>query len=119
MGLYGGLATNTRLQLGAGMEQTVLDYAKRNTTWQVIGLATAYRALSHVLLENPWSVGPPNFAALSRASLMGAPAHHVPTPVKTPKTRRVRKLVKKVRDPEVEDGFSISAAAAPRRVATA
>lgn len=114
LGVYGGLAANTRLQVGAGLDQILLEYAKVNTTWQVIGLSSAYRAVTMTLLENPWSVGPAPVVACSRPALQGTPTQHVPTLVKKT-VRKVRKLVRRKRTPEElgETGFQMSVARAP------
>ena len=80
MGVYGGLAANSRLQAAAGLERLLLEYAKVSTTWQVMGLATAFRSVSQLALENPLGLGTPAMKACSRPALQGMPVDHVPTP---------------------------------------
>jgi hypothetical protein len=90
MGVYGGVAANARLQSAAGLERVLLDYAKANTAWQVMGLASAYRLISQVLLENPWGWGSPVVKACSRPALQGMPVDNVRTPPRKRKVRRKR-----------------------------
>ena len=80
MGIYGGLAANSRLQAAAGLDRVLFEHAKWNTTWQVIGLSTAFRAISQLAIENPWGLGPKAVTRCSRPALQGTPVHHVPTP---------------------------------------
>lgn len=92
MGLFGAVAANVRLQGAAGLDRTLLEYAKANTALQVIGLSVAFRSITALLLENPAGLGPPALLAASRPGLAGAPVHHVPTP---PALRRRRKTSKR------------------------
>jgi hypothetical protein len=87
MGVYGGVAANARLQSAAGLERVLLDYAKANTAWQVMGLASMYRLVSQVMLENPWGWGSPVVKMCSRPALQGMPVDHV----RTPRRRKVRR----------------------------
>ena len=88
MGVYGGLAANSRLQAAAGLERVLLEHAKVSTTWQVMGLATAFRGISQLALENPWGWGPKAVTACSRPALQGTPVHHV-------RPRRRRRVAKR------------------------
>jgi hypothetical protein len=97
MGVFGGLAANSRLQAAAGLDRVLFDYAKVNTTWQVIGLSTAFRFISLLGLENPFGWGPPAVKACSRPALQGTPTDHVPSPVK--RKHKARKVVRRIRAP--------------------
>jgi Protein RETICULATA-related len=115
MGLFGALAANTRLQAAAGLDRTLLEYAKASTTLQVIGLSALFRSVSQAAIENPAGVGPSALVACSRPALAGTPVHHVPSPVK-PTARKVRKLVKRRPAPKAAAGshdMSASQASAP------
>ena len=106
MGVFGGLAANSRLQAVAGLDRLLFEYVKVNTLWQVVGISTVARTASQFMLEDPWTAGAGK-AGCSRAALQGQPVDHVPTPVKA--TRKVRKLVKRIRS--TEPGFQMTAVA--------
>jgi Protein RETICULATA-related len=91
MGVFGGLAANSRLQAAAGLDRVLLEYAKANTTWQVVGISSAFRAVSQLAIENPWGLGPSAVTSCSRPALQGTPVHHVPTPVRRKGKKRSSK----------------------------
>ena len=109
LGVYGGVLGNTRLQASAGVERLLLDYAKQNTTWQVMGVATAFRLGSHAIAENLHRVPLPAVAVFSRPALQGLPVAHVPSPEPVRPARKARK-VRKAKRAEGEAGFQVSLA---------
>eukprot|EP00892_Ulva_mutabilis_P004490 jgi/Ulvmu1/2412/UM133_0013.1 len=91
LGIYGGVAANTRLQVGAGLERVLLEHAKVSTVWQVVALSAVYRGVTLAALENPMGLGPRAVTRCSRAGAAGEPTAHVPSP--KPVKRLVRRKV--------------------------
>lgn len=93
LGIFGGVAANTRLQVGAGLERLLFEHAKVSTAWQVVALSAVYRGVTLAALENPLSLGPAAVTRCSRSGAAGEPTAHVPSP--KPVKRLVRRRVQK------------------------
>lgn len=93
LGIYGGVAANTRLQVGAGLERLLFEHAKVSTAWQVVALSAVYRGATLAALENPLSLGPTALTRCSRPGAAGEPTAHVPSP--KPVKRLVRRRVQR------------------------